>query len=513
MLTVETDEDYDKNQKALLEEKFKSLEQCPQKYIKAYENFLSTPDTPENLATIGRITLADLPLKVEDYKCDKKVLDNGTTLVSYPVSTKGIVYVHMAIDVKNLCLEDRILLPVLIRLIQMCGTKTMDYSTLSNRIRFLTGGFIIYQNYGLNVHKKVVSQIIIRTKMLQSDFEEGLSLIKDLFLNGDFSDSGRIKASITDIITEFESNYLYSGNAYGSISATATLSSTMYDSEITMGTSSWLKAEEIKKELGDDEKKWVAFGKTLEKLRNKVFTSKALLFHLGCSKETVKDNENIAINFSKAFPVGKAIRTNVFFKNLPNLPKERVYTVSSSPAFNVLAIKLDNMTEKQKVQGTLLSSILSYGWLWNEVRGKGGAYGVEANYGNKESIFVMSSYRDPSISETYKTYKKALKSQFTKEEMEYAVVTMIGKELKPLTTQGKCSESFSRYVYGNSTAMYLRRRRLLLKVTLKDLESIGRIISKAIDEGKYAKVTVCGKDMLKEDKDKVFIAHSRALPI
>lgn len=52
----------------------------------------------------------------------------------------------------------------------------------------------------------------------------------------------------------------------------------------------------------------------------------------------------------------------------------------------------------------LLSKNISYGYLWEEVRVKGGAYGCGASYDPARGTFSLSSYRDPGIADTLRAY-------------------------------------------------------------------------------------------------------------
>ena len=119
--------------------------------------------------------------------------------------------------------------------------------------------------------------------------------------------------------------------------------------------------------------------------------------------------------FAYKFSIGKFVRTSNYYKsfhyNSERGTDERpvVYSVPSGPAFNALAIRFGRDDERSLVASTLLSSVLSSGYLWSVVRGANGAYGVESHVDRMEGLFVFSSYRDPRISETFKVFADALR--------------------------------------------------------------------------------------------------------
>ena len=64
--------------------------------------------------------------------------------------------------------------------------------------------------------------------------------IAELLTEPDLDDTARIKASLTDMITEFESGYTYSGNSYAVLGASSVFSASAMESEMNVGTSLWL---------------------------------------------------------------------------------------------------------------------------------------------------------------------------------------------------------------------------------------------------------------------------------
>ena len=56
----------------------------------------------------------------------------------------------------------------------------------------------------------------------------------------------------------------------------------------------------------------------------------------------------------------------------------------------------------------VLKTILSYDYLWNNVRVKGGAYGCMCGFSGVDGDAFFTSYRDPNLSETNQIYEKAV---------------------------------------------------------------------------------------------------------
>jgi Zn-dependent M16 (insulinase) family peptidase len=512
LLTVESDGSYEERLQAELQEKAHTGVKSTAKEKKTFQRFVSTPDSPEALATIERITIKDLPKTIARYPQKRIVLPSGSRIYDFRTFTRGIVYMTVAFDTRGLGLEEKRLLPLLVRAIQMSGTKKHDFTKISTMMKTLTGSFFMYPFAGSDVHGRPVSCVMLKTKMLLSDTAPALELIGELLTEPDLCDETRLKASLSDMVTEFESGYSYSASSYAVMNASSDFSATAMESELNMGTELWFYLVNLKKALESGKTSYEALSVSLTKLWEKVFVRKAMTVHI---TSDVKDDCVIQLvsSFTDRFRAGKFVRISDYYRNykaepLSGMNRPKCYALPSGPAFNALAVRFPKDGDRSLVAATLLASVLSSGYLWETVRGVNGAYGVESHVDNMENLFVFSSYRDPSVELTLKTFVKALGQSIEPTEIEYAVVTIIGRELRPRTPQSKSSEAFRKVLLGAGTNLYLRRRKLLLEMKSEDLTEVGRnLISRLESDGSCT--VVCGQDMARNQG----IENSIALPL
>ena len=502
LLTVQSDDDYEKELQNALSEKMKLVGEDDPKEKKAFNRFIETPDSPEALATIRRITVKDLPKTIARYSQKETVLPSGARVYDFRTFTRGIVYVNMAFDTRNLTLGEKRLLPLLVRAIQMCGTKKHDFTVLSTLMKTLTGGFYMYPYAGCNVQGKPVSHVTVKTKMLLSDFSEAMDLIGEVLTEPDLSDGGRLKASISDMVTEFESGYSYSASSYAVMNASSVFSASAMESELNMGTALWFYLVDLKKDLESGKTGYDSLSAELTKLWEKVFTQRGMKIQI--TSDTADDSlVQIVSAFADRFKVGKFVRSTDYYRSFKNKPipkakRTAVYTLPSGPAFNAMTIRFEKDNEKTLVAMSLLASVLGSGYLWETIRGKSGAYGAESHVDNMENIFVFSTYRDPSVGKTFRTFGKALTQRISKSDIDYAVVTIIGKEIRPRSPQTKSSEAFRNVLLGLSTARYLRRRNLLLSMKPGDLEEAEKLL-KTLMRTSASTTVVCGQELAKTE--------------
>merc|ERR1719343_1483909 len=109
----------------------------------ALKGLQAEDDTPDSLATIPKLSLADLKREVTEYPIDVTKNENGSgvTVIRHEmVSTSGIAYVDFGVDVSGVSLEDTTLLPIFTRILLETGAGEYDDVQLSRRIGTHTGG-------------------------------------------------------------------------------------------------------------------------------------------------------------------------------------------------------------------------------------------------------------------------------------------------------------------------------------------------------------------------------------
>lgn len=488
LLTVSPDSEYNSKRKALLDAKLKNRI-FSEEDKKQFERFIASEDSPEQLALIPRIKISDMPCTIPSYDVREDKFEDATVL-QYKVYTRGIVYFTMAFSTLHLTEEEKCLVPLLVRLMQMTGTSKNDYVRLGMLIKNLTGGFSINTMCGKKSDGGFASNIAVKTKVLQRDVEKALELISEIIITCDIENRERINASITDLLTEFEMNYTYGGSSYASMYACSKISQTAREMDMTLGTSAWLYLKSIdRKDLG---------GKLLA-LRQKIFNQSGFTVFTGCDDDFAEKCRPMVEKFIHTIPRGEKKDVSDFYlsKN-ENENRHTFLTLSSGPAYNALAFKLGSLSQKQLTHAMLFSAVMSNSYLWDEVRGRNGAYGVNSTVEMQEGIMTFTSYRDPLIEKTYGVFESAFSAPVDSEKLEYATVSILGREIRVLTPQQKCNEAFKRWLYKMTDEIYLERRQSLLEAKPEDISSVMEQINSCYN-AKHCKATVCGRDMVPSD--------------
>ena len=153
---------------------------------------------------------------------------------------------------------------------------------------------------------------------------------------------------------------------------------------------------------------------------------------------------------------------------------------------------------------SVLNVLLSYEYLWVNVRVKGGAYGCYSKFDrNWDSAF--SSYRDPKLMETNEVYESVTEfvAGFNADEKEVTkyVIGAVGGADIPLTPFADGERSFNAYMSGITEDDIRKTRKEMIGTTAEDLRNMAKYVKAVLDE--KIMVVIGSEAKIKESSDKI----------
>ena len=148
--------------------------------------------------------------------------------------------------------------------------------------------------------------------------------------------------------------------------------------------------------------------------------------------------------------------------------------------------------------------ILSYDYLWLNIRVKGGAYGCMSGFGRSGEGYLVS-YRDPNLTETNQVYEGIVKylEEFDPDERDMTkyVIGAISSLDTPLTPFIKGSRALSAYLSGVTEDMLQEERDQILGACKEDIRALAGMIQAILDTNSFC---VVGNEDKIEANRKVF---------
>lgn len=460
-------------------------------HLKKYQE---EPSSDEDLRKLPMLTRADMKKNampfsnIEDELLDVKV-------VRHDIESNGIDYISFLFDAGDFAQSELGYLGFFTNALGLVSTEKYSYTDLANATNIYTGGI----STGTASHPDIkdrnnfVFKLEVKLKVLEKNLDKALELMEQMLLSSDFTDTKRLGELVAQIKARLQANLSSSGHLVAAMRSMSSFSRyALYQDELK-GIAFYRSICRIEKELSESPKsvsdKLVAIAKKLF-ARNRMlisFTGNNEAY--GNAKPSLK---KVIAGFDKMSAVGN--QAEVHF----NTAKEAFIDASQ---IQYVAKTGDFICEGYEYTGALrlLRIILSYDYLWINVRVKGGAYGCMNTFlRSGESYFV--SYRDPNLSDTLDVYDRIpeyIKS-FSPDERDmtkYIIGTFSALDT-PMNPEAKGSRSLSAYLEGITYEQIQKERNEILNAQPEDIRRLADLVEAVL---KKDSICVIGNEnMIKE---------------
>lgn len=452
----------------------------------------STPDSPEDIASIPLLSLKDINPKVDKLPlCEKE--EYGTKVLFHPMFTNKIAYIDLFFDTTTV---EQDLLPyvgLLADVLGKIGSSNYSYTDLSNEININTGGIEFLAGAFAENDSKYYPKLIVRSKVLVDKLSELFELVSEIIKNTKFDDKKRLREIVQEIKSGLEMKIL-GGRFIASDRLLSYFSSYGAYREMINGISYFKFISEIEKNF---DKNCDDVINNLHKVTEKIFSKQNLLVSVTSSE---KDYETFRKNLPSFFKNMRDIESDHYEYKFNLIPENEGLLTPS----NVQYVAKGYNMGSHPYNGDLLvlKTIMRSDYLWNRVRAMGGAYGAFIILKRSGSI-VFESYRDPNLTETLKVYDEAedyiRKFNVDKKEMtKYIIGTIQGLDL-PLTPSMKEEKSAEHYIR-NITYDDLKKERIeVLNTKPEDIQKYADLIAELMKKNYFC--VLGNESKIKENKE------------
>ena len=434
------------------------------------ETLQNKPNSPEALATLPQLKLSDVspfPMAVDtrvEQICQRPFLDTH-------VFTNGLNYLRLGIDVSGL--DDAVIdyLPLYAEALRKMGAAGDDYLSMAEREAEATGGVSISVSAGgrYSDPDHVQPFLFADSYALDSKLPDMVRVLADRVTRTDFSDLDRLRTVILQSRVQRHAAIVPAGNRYAVLRAQRNLSRNAAIAERLGGISQTRTVDALAKDL---DSQLEAISARLSAIQTElVGRGRFVASFVGTPSGTdiartwyerfLGTFDDVAVpTESSAFCTAKAVREAIA------LPVDVAFVAEAFravPASDPLAPAL-----------AVLAQALSFGYLWNEVRAKRGAYGCSASYNQANGMFGFASYRDPCICETLETYGGVLHDvesdmDLSAETVEQAIIGSVKTLDRPIRPGAAVRNALGRFLSGITDDVRRAYRSRLLSLTADDL--------------------------------------------
>lgn len=466
--------------------------------LAALERYQRAADDPAALQRIPSLRLADLDRQVERLPTERVLPELGCPVLFHDLFTNGVVYVDFLLDAAGVGggLVERV--PLLGRAVCGCGLPGRPYHEIAGRLGLLTGGFgAALSADTLSAPRRGLAQgLVFRVKMLEDNLEAALELVGQLLRLADFRDLDRLESLLLEMRNDHKASLVPGGSHYAALRAGRGLSAALRLEERWKGVSQYLGLAELGAQAARARESALAgLAETLEALRGQLLGRERLTVNLTCPRGLLPRLSAALDRVVGSLPAGSAAASPAEGEPDPAAAPATLEALlgTMDVSFVAQALPAARLGCPENAHEAVLAHYLSTGYLWEEVRMKGGAYGAGASVNGLEGLFTLSSYRDPNLPATLAAFRRGLElarnCALSDREFEKVVLGAAGREEKPLAPGEKGYVALKRELLGIGDEVRQRRRDEMIRCGLADLRAAAGRLLDAAEGGRVVVLT------------------------
>ncbi len=463
---------------------------------KALKQYQSEPSTEEELRKIPLLRREDISKDIVPYMHDEGTI-GGVFVDHHNIYTNGIAYLTLSFDLSKVSDDELSYVGLLNKVFAYVDTDRHSFFELSNEIDINTGGIdSAVEGYTHVDSGENVTRFNVRCKSLSDRFSVACDLLKEIISGSDYSNTKRLKEILLEAKSRMQARFVSAGHSTAVGAAMAQMSVGGKISSLVNGIDFYNFVCGILDDF-DAVKDSVVAG--LKAVADKVYDREGLMISLTGDDELYKSVNPALTALVAEFPV----KNNPVCPRNIELEKTKIgYKTASMVNYVARCGNFKKAGLEYDASLKVLDTILSYDYLWTEIRVKGGAYGCMDGFAITGPSYFCS-YRDPNLSATNKVYEGIVDfiENFDADEREmtkYIIGTFSTIDI-PLTPAQRGRTSFESLFTGMTNEKLLEQRLKALNTDVEDIRGLTDIV-KAVLSDDYLCV-VGNEEKLCEAKD------------
>lgn len=459
--------------------------------------YQETPDSKEALATIPLLKREDIRKEAEPLV--NEIRKTGDTTVMYhEIFTNHISYFRFLFDVKQVPEELFPYIGILKSVLGYVDTENFTYGELFHEINMETGGITSVTNFFTNARN--LSDCLVtfemKAKTLEDNLPRTVQLVQEIMLKSKFDDGKRLYEILAELKSRLQSNLISSGHSVAASRAMSYFSRPAAIQEQVNGMPFYRLVADLEKNF-DSRREDLQH--KLEALVRCIFRPENLMLDYVGTEDHYEEFIALAGQVKEAL-YKEPVETKPFV--IEPVKRNEGFLSASQVQYVCRAGNFINKGLAYTGALKVLKVMMSYEYLWQEIRVKGGAYGCMCAFGKSgDSYFV--SYRDPNLKSTVEAYEKAADfiEAFDGDErtMTQYIIGAVSELDTPLNPAAKGLRGMSSYLTNQTYEDYQRERDELLGADVNTIRSLAAVIRAFMEDDCLC---VVGNDnRLKEDKE------------
>ncbi|MBW2544268.1 MAG: insulinase family protein [Deltaproteobacteria bacterium] len=445
------------------------------------------PDSPEALATIPILKIADLEKKNRTIPITV-LEEKGATLLYHDISTNGIAYIEIGLNLRSLPRRCVQYIPLFSRALLEMGTKKEDYIEISRRIDRKTGGLhpsLLIS--GAKDTKEAEARLFLCGKAMFPQVGDLFDIIRELLMDVRLDNRERFRQMVLEEKARQEQQLVPGGHQAVNLRLRAHFSEAGWLGEQLSGVSYLFFLRELAGRIDDD---WSSVYSTLEEMRHALVNRETMLFNVTADETGWKKVRTHLAGFAGKIPAGPTGSEPDFSGDLltdMNIPEYEGLIIPSQ--INYVGKGADLYRSGYTYHGSarVITRYLRTSWLWDSIRVRGGAYGAFCNFDKFSGVLTFLSYRDPNLLKTIEAFDKTAgflrNCDLGNDELTKGIIGAIGDMDAYMFPDARGYASMIRYLTGNTEEDIQRTRDEIFSTTAEDFKRFADVMDGVAKNG------------------------------
>ena len=358
-----------------------------------------TPDTPEQKSTLPRLSRADIG---EGRPEPMLTVDTTTPIptLKHDIPTRQLAYALTYFDISHLAYDELPYVTLLARFMQRLDTDARPAGELDSYVKSNLG-FLSFSSEVYSPERPMLARpkLVVAAGALSEKIEALATIPAEIWSTTRFTDYDRMRDICTQLRIGIEQSFVSAGHASALARAASYVSPAAVVREKLAGVDFYLFLRDL---LDNFDERVPELASKLAELQERIFTS------TGAVASFTGSDDDYRRYWAAAGSLGLAPRT---------APAKELYVPAPEDRHEAFVIPADVCFCAQAHDPRLLgigtdgtwsvaANALSYDYLWNEVRVKGGAYGCGFRVAVDRQL-AFYSYRDPAVDPTLRRFRDA----------------------------------------------------------------------------------------------------------
>ena len=464
---------------------------------KALEAYQESEEDPETLTCIPMLSREDIKKEITGLTNEEHHVEDSLFLY-HDVCTNGIGYADLLFEIHDFDVDTVHYLGLLKSVLGAVDTENYTYGELFNEVNARTGGIA----YGIEVFDDAQdtdafrAMFAVRGKALYPEMDFMFSMIREVLTTSKLDDTKRLYEIIARVRSRAQASLASAGHSTAVLRGASYASPMAAFQDEMAGIGYYQFIEKLEKDFDSCKDEIV---KNLRKVMEKVLRPENFCVSYTGERESLDVVKAQAAGIKKVLFNGQKPES---VKQAPCIKKNEAFKTSGQVQY----VAQNGNFRKKGLEYTgaleILKVILSYDYLWINLRVKGGAYGCMSGFKRNGESFLVS-YRDPHLKRTLEVYQgvpdyiRAFEAD--EREMTKYIIGTISDMDTPMNPSAKGARSMTAYLQGLDFADIQKERDQVIGATDEDIRGLKDLIASVLEEKNLC--VIGNEDNLKSQSD------------